>query len=80
MRWQCFVDLTLYWVCRELAITEQTFHAGATRRWIRWRMGWPTKANQDGRAADLQRRLDEAERTIGALVLENDLRGKRCGG
>jgi hypothetical protein len=43
-------------------------------------MGWPTKANQDGRAADLQRRLDEAERTIGALVLENDLRGKRCGG
>lgn len=67
---------TISEVCRELAISEQTFH--------RWRNlaveamadGLADKADKSGREADLERRLAEAERTVGQLALENELLGK----
>lgn len=63
-------------MCRELGITEQTF--------ARWRTDAPAgmeaaladKADRNHREAELERKLDDAERTIGRLALENDLLGK----
>lgn len=63
-------------VCRELGITELTL--------VRWREqaieaikeALKDKAAQNGTQEDLERRLAEAERTIGRLALENELLGK----
>jgi transposase-like protein len=63
-------------VCRELGVTEQTF--------ARWREvaiagmedNLADKAEQNSRERDLERRLDEAERALGRMTLEYELRGK----
>jgi transposase-like protein len=63
-------------VCRELGISAQTF--------TRWRSAALTgledaladKDDRNRREAELERKLDDAERTIGRLALENDLLGK----
>ncbi len=67
---------TIAQVCRELGITELTL--------VRWREqaieaikeALKDKAAQNGTQEDLERRLAEAERTIGRLALENELLGK----
>ena len=63
-------------VCRELGISAQTF--------ARWRSSaldgmentLADKDDRNRREAELERKLDDAERTIGRLALENDLLGK----
>ena len=62
--------------CRELGITGQTF-----ARWRRQALdgmesALANRADQSAREAVLERKLDNAERTIGRLALENDLLGK----
>jgi transposase-like protein len=66
-------------VCRELGITGQTF--------ARWRElaleamsdGLADKAERSARETVLEKKLAEAERTIGQLALENELLGKASG-
>lgn len=63
-------------VCRELGISASTF--------VRWREqalagledALADKDDRTGREAELERKLAEAERTLGRLALENDLLGK----
>lgn len=67
---------TISEVCRDKGISAQTF--------ARWREqaldgmadALADKADRNGREADLERRLAEAERTVGRLALENELLGK----
>jgi len=63
-------------VCRAFGVSQQTF--------ARWRElalagiddGLRDKTAKDGEIAELERKLHEAERTIGHVALENDLLGK----
>jgi transposase-like protein len=63
-------------VCRELAITEQTFH--------RWRKlaiegieeGLSDQASKNTREKELEARLEQTERKLGELTVEYELRGK----
>jgi transposase-like protein len=63
-------------VCRELGVTQTSFN--------RWRElaldgiedALKDKTAKDHELAELERKLTDAERTIGRLALENDLLGK----
>lgn len=67
---------TISETCRELGITAQTF--------ARWREqalegmdeALSDRAERSAREAVLEKKLAEAERTIGQLALENELLGK----
>ncbi len=67
---------TISEVCRDKGISAQTF-----ARWREQAMegmveALADKADRNSREADLERRLAEAERTVGRLALENELLGK----
>jgi transposase-like protein len=67
---------TISEVCRDKGISAQTF-----ARWREQALEGMTealadKAERDGREVELERKLAEAERTVGRLALENELLGK----
>lgn len=67
---------TISEVCRELGITGQTFARWRQQALDGMEAALADRAEQSGREAVLERKLDDAERTIGRLALENDLLGK----
>ncbi len=67
---------TITEVCRELAVSEQTFHRWRNAVLEGMESAPGDKADTNGREAELSRRLAEAERTVGQLALENELLGK----
>ena len=67
---------TISEVCRELAVSEQTFHRWRNAALEGMETALGDKADINTREADLARRLAEAERTVGQLALENELLGK----
>ena len=67
---------TISEVCRELAVSEQTFHRWRNLALDGMESALSDKAETNARATDLERRLAEAERTVGQLALENELLGK----
>ncbi len=62
--------------CRELGITEQTFARWRAKALEGMEAALADKAEHSQREAVLERKLDDAERTVGRLALENDLLGK----
>lgn len=62
--------------CRELSVTEQTFARWRAKALEGMESALADKTEQSQREAALERKLDDAERTIGRLALENDLLGK----
>jgi transposase-like protein len=67
---------TISEVCRELAVSEQTFHRWRNAALEGMETALGDKADTNVREAELARRLAEAERTVGQLALENELLGK----
>jgi transposase-like protein len=67
---------TISEVCRELAVSEQTFHRWRNQALEGMEAALGDKAETNAREAELARRLAEAERTVGQLALENQLLGK----
>ena len=67
---------TISEVCRELAVSEQTFHRWRNQALEAMEKGLGDKADGNAREAELAKRLAEAERTVGQLALENELLGK----
>ena len=63
-------------MCREYAVSEQTFHRWRNQALDGMEAALGDKADVNAREADLARRLADAERTVGQLALENDLLGK----
>jgi transposase-like protein len=62
--------------CRELGVSEQTFARWREQAVEGMELALADKSERDGREALLEKKLSEAERTIGRLALENDLLGK----
>jgi len=62
--------------CRELGVSEQTFARWREQAVEGMELALADKSERDGREALLEKKLAEAERTIGRLALENDLLGK----
>jgi transposase-like protein len=67
---------TISEVCRELAVSEQTFHRWRNQALDGMELALGDKADTNAREAELVKRLAEAERTVGQLALENELLGK----
>lgn len=67
---------TISEVCRELAISEQTFHRWRNQALEGMEAALADRSEAKGRESELARRLAEAERTVGQLALENELLGK----
>jgi transposase-like protein len=67
---------TISEVCREYAVSEQTFHRWRNQALEGMQSALGDKADTNTREAELARRLAEAERTVGQLALENELLGK----
>src|SRR5215831_11995712 len=67
---------TISEVCRELAVSEQTFHRWRNAALDGMETALRDKADTNAREAELAKRLAEAERTVGQLALENELLGK----
>lgn len=63
-------------VCRELGISAQTFARWREQALLGMEDALADKDDRNRREAELERKLDDAERTIGRLALENDLLGK----
>ena len=62
--------------CRELGVSEQTFARWRDQAIEGMELALADKAERNAREAVLERKLNEAEQTIGRLALENDLLGK----
>ncbi len=60
-------------VCRELGISAQTFARWREQALAGMEDALADKDDRSRREAELERKLDDAERTIGRLALENDL-------
>lgn len=67
---------TISEVCREFAVSEQTFHRWRNQALEGMEFALGDKADTNSREAELAKRLAEAERTVGQLALENELLGK----
>jgi transposase-like protein len=67
---------TISEVCRELSVSEQTFHRWRNAALEGMESALADKVDVNVREAELARRLAEAERTVGQLALENELLGK----
>ena len=63
-------------VCRELQVSETSFNRWREQALDAIDEAMKDKADQRKSDADLERRLAEAERTVGKLALENELLGK----
>jgi transposase-like protein len=63
-------------VCRELQVSETSFNRWREQPLEAIEDAMKDKADRAEPNADLERRLAEAERTIGKLALENELLGK----
>ena len=63
-------------VCREYGITEQTLARWRADALAGMEAALADKADRNQREAELACKLEDAERTIGRLALENDLLGK----
>lgn len=63
-------------VCRELGISAQTFARWREQALAGMEDALADRDDRTRREVDLERKLDDAERTIGRLALENDLLGK----
>lgn len=63
-------------VCRELQVSETSFNRWREQALEAIGEAMKDKADQNKGDADVERRLAEAERTIGRLALENELLGK----
>jgi transposase-like protein len=63
-------------VCRELGISAQTFARWRSAALDGMEEALSDKDDRNRREGELERKLDDAERTIGRLALENDLLGK----
>jgi len=63
-------------VCRELGVSETSFNRWRERALEAIDEAMKDQAAGTARSADLERRLAEAERTVGKLALENELLGK----
>lgn len=66
-------------VCRELGIAEHTLARWREQALEGMEHALADKAERNGREAELERRLDEAERALGRMTLEYELRGKALG-
>ena len=62
--------------CRELGVSEQTLARWRDQAVEGMELALADKAERDGREALLEKKLTEAEQTVGRLALENDLLGK----
>jgi transposase-like protein len=62
--------------CRELGITGQTFARWREQALAGMEDALSDKADRSAREAVLEKKLAEAERTLGQLALENELLGK----
>jgi transposase-like protein len=67
---------TISEVCRDKGISAQTFARWREQAMEGMAEALADKADRNSREADLERRLAEAERTVGRLALENELLGK----
>lgn len=67
---------TISEVCRDKGISAQTFARWREQALEGMAEALADKADRNSREADLERRLAEAERTVGRLALENELLGK----
>jgi transposase-like protein len=67
---------TISEVCRDKGISAQTFARWREQAMEGMAEALADKADRNSREADLDRRLAEAERTVGRLALENELLGK----
>jgi transposase-like protein len=63
-------------VCRELQVSETSFNRWREQALEAIDEAMKDKADQGKGDVDVERRLAEAERTIGRLALENELLGK----
>jgi transposase-like protein len=63
-------------VCRELQVSETSFNWWREQALEAIDEAMKDKADQGKGDVDVERRLAEAERTIGRLALENELLGK----
>jgi transposase-like protein len=63
-------------VCREVGVSETSFNRWREQALEAIDEAMRDKADRAKPDADLERRLAEAERTIGRLALENELLGK----
>nr|MBO2504158.1 hypothetical protein [Thermoanaerobacterales bacterium] len=63
-------------VCRELQVSETSFNRWREQALEAIDEAMKDKADQNKGDVDMERRLAEAERTIGRLALENELLGK----
>lgn len=63
-------------VCRELQVSETSFDRWREQALEAIDEAMKDKADQNKGDVDMERRLAEAERTIGRLALENELLGK----
>jgi transposase-like protein len=62
--------------CRELGISEQTLARWREQAVEGMELALADKTERDAREALLEKKLTEAEQTIGRLAMENDLLGK----
>ena len=62
--------------CRELGVSEQTLARWREQAVEGMELALADKTERDGREALLEKKLTEAEQTIGRLALENDFLGK----
>jgi transposase-like protein len=67
---------TISEVCREYAVSEQTFHRWRNQALDGMETALGDKAETNTREVELAKKLAEAERTVGQLALENELLGK----
>ena len=63
-------------VCRELGVSETSFNRWRELAFEAIEEAMKGKGVRSAAGADVQRRLAEAERTVGKLALENELLGK----
>jgi transposase-like protein len=63
-------------VCRELGVSETSFNRWREQALDAIDEAMKDKADRRSADVDVERRLAEAERTIGKLALENELLGK----
>ncbi|WP_208029686.1 transposase [Rhabdothermincola sediminis] len=67
---------TISEVCRDKGISAPTFARWREQALEGMAEALADKADRNSREAELERRLAEAERTVGRLALENELLGK----
>jgi transposase-like protein len=63
-------------VCRELQVSETSFNRWREQAFEAIDEAMKDRADRGQGSVDVERRLAEAERTIGKLALENELLGK----